>query len=276
MDQNDTVKIGYDIVFYHTIGLMDDVLIRMVKDLLNIKEDYRKVEIFRDAKRYVGCPLIVSFDDVLFVDVRLHFDNRCGMLEKNIFDSIQAFFTIFDNTYGLREDRYKYIMLDLTRLDKKVVYDQVHFGSFISENLTSFDRWRIVYYDCNEAFVRLNKYKNFIKLDKKIRWSSLMEATNFSDLDDIIGTDLLSILEKEELYDKLKEVNSNIDIMLRVDKIVEKEDEYLYICDVASKKAIKDYKNKLVQVMLGKGISKDDISGILQLDGGLDCMNLSK
>ena len=100
MDNNMLIKIGYDVVFYNTIGLMDEVLIRMVKDLLEIGDEYQDIFVFRNDKKYSGCPLVLSFDNELFVDVRLHFDNRCGMMEKHIFESMGAFVTILDNTYS--------------------------------------------------------------------------------------------------------------------------------------------------------------------------------
>lgn len=266
MNNNMLIKIGYDVVFYNTIGLMDEVLIRMVKDLLEIGDEYQDIFVFRNDKKYSGCPLVLSFDNELFVDVRLHFDNRCGMMEKHIFESMGAFVTILDNTYSLREDQYRYVMLDLTRLDSGLLYDVVQLESINSGYSTYVDNWKLVYYDCSEALTRLSKEIDIKTLDRNIRWSALMEATSFEELDHIIDNDLLSIDEKEELYAKLKDVNNNNDIIAKVDKIVELEDEYLYIYDVASKEAVYQYQNNLVRIMLDKGISKDIIISILGVD----------
>lgn len=261
---NDTfIKLGYDIIFYNTIGLIDDVVIRMVRDLLCINVEYKNVNVIRNEFRYGNSCLVICFDNSLFIDIRFNYDNRFGMKDKNMFDSINSFLTIFDNTYDLKEDEYRYVMLDLTKFDNNLLCDEVLFESVNDKEKHSIDNWKIVYYNCNEAYSRF-KHNN-IDCDKIVRWLSLLMVTSFSELDEIIRDDLLSSEERDKLFNNIRNVNCDSDIIFKVDKIIEKEEEYIYLYKNISKYSIMEYKYELVPILYDKGLSKKDISFILQL-----------
>lgn len=258
------VKIGYDIVFEKTIGLMDNVLIRMVKDLLDIKKEYNDICIYRNDERYTDCPLVISFDDRLFVDIKFNFDNRFGMRDNNIRHSFQSYNTILDNTYGVYEANYEYVRLDFSISNNKLIYDRVMFVSFDTAKEYYYDGWKVIFCDYCEAYKQF-KEKGIDKVDNKIRWLSILDASSFSELDNIIADDLLSDLEKQELYDNIRDVKSNKKIIDEINALMNKEEEYSHIYSILSDDLVSKCRNKIITNMLDRGMDKKEISSIVEI-----------
>lgn len=245
---NNIINLGYEIFFYNTLGLMDSVVVRMIKDLLEIGEYYKEVKVFRNDSRYIGCPLVVSFDNKLFVDIRL--DNRYGMKNKNIYNSIYSFVTIFDNSYGVEYNDYMYVRLDFSKNFGSKICDRFVFSNFDS----NYKGIQIFFFDYYEV------YKNFSFYDlsqnsRKNFWLFILNSMSFEKFEKVIVY-LLSVEEREELFSLIDSFNKNIGKELQ--SIIEKEDNYCCVYD-------EYYRDKIINNLLLKGVDKDIIASVFEI-----------
>lgn len=208
MRDGEFIKLGYDDIFYNTIGKIDSIIIKMVMELLNIDFNYNNVHIYRNGGKYISCSLVLVFDSYLYVDVRLGFDNKFGMRKKDIIEGFYSFIDIYDNTYGLDENEYQYVMLCLNNNGGNLLCDVIKLGSNFNDNYLIGNCFKVVYYDCSAVNEILNDNVNIRNIDRKIRWLSLLNVSRFRELDYIIGEDLFSIEEKEALYRRILEISN--------------------------------------------------------------------
>ena len=208
MRDGEFIKLGYDDIFYNTIGKIDSIIIKMVMELLNIDFNYNNVHIYRNGGKYISCSLVLVFDSYLYVDVRLGFDNKFGMRKKDIIEGFYSFIDIYDNTYGLDENEYQYVMLCLNNNGGNLLCDVIKLGSNFNDNYLISNCFKVVYYDCSAVNEILNDNVNIRNIDCKIRWLSLLNVSRFRELDYIIGEDLFSIEEKEALYKRILEISN--------------------------------------------------------------------
>lgn len=184
--------------FYNTIGLVDSIIVKMVVDLLNINmNEYKIVNLFRNGFVYCGTNLVISLDNKIFIDVRVNINSK----NKSFIEGANSFINIFNNTYGLKYYDYKYIMVNFCNLIDGILYDKLVFESNYSYYRN--DNFSIYLYNYKEAYYTFKKNKN-------IRWISLLYVSSYSELDNILGNDLITDEEKKCLYNLLSKYNGII------------------------------------------------------------------
>ena len=126
---NKSFRLCCDNNFYNTIGLVDSILIKMIKDLLEINDNYNNIYVYREDDRYLASSLIVSFDESLFVDIRFNINSHDNIL----FEGMSSYINIFNNTYGLDMKNYKYIMINFVKMDNDILCDNTFLYSSLYE-----------------------------------------------------------------------------------------------------------------------------------------------
>ena len=195
---NKVVRLCYGNNFYNTIGLIDSILIRMVRDLLEIKDKYDNVYIYRNYDRYLASSLIVSFDNILFVDIRFNINSY----DDVIYEGMNSYINIFNNTYGVDVYNYKYVMINFIKMYNDVLCDNI--GLYSSFNDSIGDKFEIFYFNYYGG------YKYFIRdidVGNKIRWLAFLYVDNFTDMDKVIDDKLMLFEEKKEFFNKINIIN---------------------------------------------------------------------
>ena len=217
-------KLSYDVMFKAVFMREKKILLKMIKDILDIKEDISietveimpgyEVEPLSQNKRTFKTDLLIKLNDDTYVNLEINRRSNDDILYRNVLQLSRIYSEVINEGS------------DLVEISKKMLRE-LNFNTFKTysgkpvENiaLCEVESGKVInmlFNICNidiELSRNIMYNKNIEKENRAIKWGALLDSDSTSDIDRIIGKDILSMEEKESLINTIKEVNNDKKIL---------------------------------------------------------------
>ena len=274
-------KLSYDTLFKAVFIREQRVLLKMIKDILNIHDEVDikyievlpgyEVEPLSKEKKTFKTDLLIKLDDNTFINLEI---NRYGgedILSRNILQVSRIYSQIINRGTRIEE------------MSKKIL-KQLNFNTFRTytgkpiENiaLCEIETGKVVSVILSFCNVDIEISKKLVynvgmeKVSKAVRWGAILNATNIKDIDTLLGYDLLEMEEKKSFLDSVK--NVNIDKKIMEDWMFEENARLYYEGGVdyarkkgfeeGTEKGIEDKTIEVIKNMLKEGSTYEFISKV--------------
>ena len=268
----------YDVIFKSVFIRNKDILVKMLKDIFDIKEDNKPTAIagfetlspHKDGKTYRS-DMLVTFSDYSHVLMEMNNQKEDNVIDRNAVNLTRILSQVLGKgTDDMLLKNFRFRGLNFNNFENKsnkpVEYNvicDINTGKMTSE----------IYTFCN---IDLAKCKDLVynedvrKLPKAVRWGAIITQNKISKISNILKEDMLTMEEKERLLNTIKEINDDDKIL--TDWIVESNakmklnSQLNYAEEQGIEKGIeKGKENKVLEViknMLKKGLDYSIISDI--------------
>mgnify|MGYP003292024759 CR=1 FL=1 len=221
-DNNRTISLYSDVIFKAVFKKCERILITMIKDIFELEEDvdnpitivgYESLPINKNGKTYKA-DLVVKLSDKSRILVEMNYSNDEEVIDRNLVQLVRIHSDILPK--GLEDSKLKEYRLKGINFNNfpNTSGDPIEMFAFC--NIKTGNIISMMYSFCN---VDLEKCRNLVydigvsKLPKAVRWGAILKETNINKISDILGKDMLSMEEKKEFIENIKDVNSD-DILL--------------------------------------------------------------
>ena len=219
--------------------------------------------------RELICDYIIKIDDDTDLNIEINRSNYIGLVERNLTYSFKIFYEHFK-----AGDNYK-------EFNKYTLF-QVNFNNYTNYNRKSINRYYIINVDdfrdkltnnfnimnidiakCYDLVYNNNNLEEISDLEK---WSAIIYCKYLEDINSILESGLLSMLEREKFLNDIKEKAKDKDVISGI----KFEDSLDYRFEMVREDAyergtingIEQTKLDVIKSMLGKNMTYQDISDI--------------
>ena len=258
--KGDIIGLNSDVIFKAVFVRNKDVLLKMIKDLFSIDDSinpitivgYETVPSNKSGKTYRS-DLLVILSDKSYVLIEMNNSNGIESIDRNLVQLVRIHGQVLKggtDDMELRKYRLRGINFNNFRNETGKAIDTFAFCNIGTGKIVSF-----IYSFCN---VDIEKCKELVydidvqNLSKSVRWGAIMKEENIEELSNILGEDMLSMEEKEEFLNTIKEVNDDERILN--DWVLEK----------LAETKVKDQINYATSEGIRQGIEKGIEQGIEQ------------
>lgn len=215
-------ELTYDTIFKAVFRKRQEVLIKMIKDIFDIKEDYNNplfiagyesVPLTNNGKTYKS-DILIKLSDNTYISVEMNRRNGNSIISRNIIQMARIYTQINEAgdsdsvipkkiVKGLNINTFKTFA---GKPVEKIALCEVETGKIIS-SLLSF---------CNidVALCRKLVYNLGIEnVSKAIRWGAILQSNSLIEISNILGDDILSMEEKEKFLGTMREITGDERVM---------------------------------------------------------------
>jgi len=267
------MTLASDVLFKKVFFSEGSVLLKMLQDILDIREDSgitiigyetRSNNIF--GKSFRG-DLLVTLSDRTYVSIEMNNSNPKNSLSRNMI-----------HLFRIHSDMLVKGMPD-SELEKYRLY-QLNFDNFRNPSREAIEKYafcslttgkvrNLIYTFC---YVDLEKCRKLVynvnvrEVSKDIRWGAIMTSNDIEEISKLLGEDMLSMEEKDKFLNTVRELNEDEKVVK--DWMWEENDKLRYYNDLEASKeqgieqGIEDKSKEVVINMLNKNMDYETISEI--------------
>lgn len=207
-----------DVIFKAVFLREEKVLLRMIKDILNIKDElkdtltiigYEVPPYQKDGKTNRG-DMLVKLSDDSFVSIEMNAEREGDILSRNIIQMARIYTSLSkkgDENTDIVRKLVSGINLNGFRTFTGKPHEHIALCEIDSGMVVSF---LLSFYNIDIELCKKLLYNvDVSSVDKQVRWGALLCATNTKTMTYIIGDDLMSKEEKKEFIQAVKDVNND-------------------------------------------------------------------
>ena len=267
------MTLASDVLFKKVFFSEGSVLLKMLQDILDIREDSgitiigyetRSNNIF--GKSFRG-DLLVTLSDRTYVSIEMNNSNPKNSLSRNMI-----------HLFRIHSDMLVKGMPD-SELEKYRLY-QLNFDNFRNPSREAIEKYafcslttgkvrNLIYTFCDVDLEKCRKLVynvNVSEVSKDIRWGAIMTSNDIEEISKLLGEDMLSMEEKDKFLNTVRELNEDEKVVK--DWMWEENDKLRYYNDLEASKeqgieqGIEDKSKEVVINMLNKNMDYETISEI--------------
>lgn len=267
------MTLASDVLFKKVFFSEGSVLLKMLQDILDIREDSgitiigyetRPNNIF--GKSFRG-DLLVTLSDRTYVSIEMNNSNPKNSLSRNMI-----------HLFRIHSDMLVKRMPD-SELEKYRLY-QLNFDNFRNPSREAIEKYafcslttgkvrNLIYTFCDVDLEKCRKLVynvNVREVSKDIRWEAIMTSNDIEEISKLLGEDMLSMEEKDKFLNTVRELNEDEKVVK--DWMWEENDKLRYYNDLEASKeqgieqGIEDKSKEVVINMLNKNMDYETISEI--------------
>lgn len=267
------MTLASDVLFKKVFFSEGSVLLKMLQDILDIREDSgitiigyetRPNNIF--GKSFRG-DLLVTLSDRTYVSIEMNNSNPKNSLSRNMI-----------HLFIIHSDMLVKGMPD-SELEKYRLY-QLNFDNFRNPSREAIEKYafcslttgkvrNLIYTFCDVDLEKCRKLVynvNVREVSKDIRWGAIMTSNDIEEISKLLGEDMLSMEEKDKFLNTVRELNEDEKVVK--DWMWEENDKLRYYNDLEASKeqgieqGIEDKSKEVVINMLNKNMDYETISEI--------------
>lgn len=271
------MTLASDVLFKKVFFTEGSVLLKMLQDVLDIKEDSgitiigyetRPNNIF--GKSFRG-DLLVTLSDRTYVSIEMNNSNPKNSLSRNMI-----------HLFRIHSDMLVKGMSD-SELEKYRLY-QLNFDNFRNPSREAIEKYafcslttgkvrNLIYTFCDVDLEKCRKLVynvNVREVSKDIRWGAIMTSNDIEEISKLLGEDMLSMEEKDKFLNTVRELNEDEKVVK--DWMWEENDKLRYYNDLKAseeqgiekgiEQGIEDKSKEVVINMLNEGSDYNFISKI--------------
>ena len=267
------MTLASDVLFKKVFFSEGSVLLKMLQDILDIREDSgitiigyetRPNNIF--GKSFRG-DLLVTLSDRIYVSIEMNNSNPKNSLSRNMI-----------HLFRIHSDMLVKGMPD-SELEKYRLY-QLNFDNFRNPSREAIEKYafcslttgkvrNLIYTFCDVDLEKCRKLVynvNVREVSKDIRWEAIMTSNDIEEISKLLGEDMLSMEEKDKFLNTVRELNEDEKVVK--DWMWEENDKLRYYNDLEASKeqgieqGIEDKSKEVVINMLNKNMDYETISEI--------------
>lgn len=275
------MTLASDVLFKKVFFTEGSVLLKMLQDVLDIKEDSgitiigyetRPNNIF--GKSFRG-DLLVTLSDKTYVSIEMNNSNPKNSLSRNMI-----------HLFRIHSDMLVKGMSD-SELEKYRLY-QLNFDNFRNPSREAIEKYafcslttgkvrNLIYTFCDVDLEKCRKLVynvNVREVSKDIRWGAIMTSNDIEEISKLLGEDMLSMEEKDKFLNTVRELNEDEKVVK--DWMWEENDKLRYYNDLKAseeqgieqgiekgiEQGIEDKSKEVVINMLNKNMDYETISEI--------------
>lgn len=267
------MTLASDVLFKKVFFSEGSVLLKMLQDILDIREDSgitiigyetRPNNIF--GKSFRG-DLLVTLSDRTYVSIEMNNSNPKNSLSRNMI-----------HLFRIHSDMLVKGMPD-SELEKYRLY-QLNFDNFRNPSREAIEKYafcslttgkvrNLIYTFCDVDLEKCRKLVynvNVREVSKDIRWGAIMTSNDIEEISKLLGEDMLSMEEKDKFLNTVRELNEDEKVVK--DWMWEENDKLRYYNDLEASKeqgieqGIEDKSKEVVINMLNKNMDYETISEI--------------
>ena len=267
------MTLASDVLFKKVFFSEGSVLLKMLQDILDIREDSgitiigyetRSKNIF--GKSFRG-DLLVTLSDRTYVSIEMNNSNPKNSLSRNMI-----------HLFRIHSDMLVKGMPD-SELEKYRLY-QLNFDNFRNPSREAIEKYafcslttgkvrNLIYTFCDVDLEKCRKLVynvNVREVSKDIRWEAIMTSNDIEEISKLLGEDMLSMEEKDKFLNTVRELNEDEKVVK--DWMWEENDKLRYYNDLEASKeqgieqGIEDKSKEVVINMLNKNMDYETISEI--------------
>lgn len=267
------MTLASDVLFKKVFFSEGSVLLKMLQDILDIREDSgitiigyetRPNNIF--GKSFRG-DLLVTLSDRTYVSIEMNNSNPKNSLSRNMI-----------HLFRIHSDMLVKGMPD-SELEKYRLY-QLNFDNFRNPSREAIEKYafcslttgkvrNLIYTFCDVDLEKCRKLVynvNVRVVSKDIRWGAIMTSNDIEEISKLLGEDMLSMEEKDKFLNTVRELNEDEKVVK--DWMWEENDKLRYYNDLEASKeqgieqGIEDKSKEVVINMLNKNMDYETISEI--------------
>ena len=267
------MTLASDVLFKKVFFSEGSVLLKMLQDILDIREDSgitiigyetRPNNIF--GKSFRG-DLLVTLSDRTYVSIEMNNSNSKNSLSRNMI-----------HLFRIHSDMLVKGMSD-SELEKYRLY-QLNFDNFRNPSREAIEKYafcslttgkvrNLIYTFCDVDLEKCRKLVynvNVREVSKDIRWGAIMTSNDIEEISKLLGEDMLSMEEKDKFLNTVRELNEDEKVVK--DWMWEENDKLRYYNDLEASKeqgieqGIEDKSKEVVINMLNKNMDYETISEI--------------
>lgn len=267
------MTLASDVLFKKVFFSEGSVLLKMLQDILDIREDSgitiigyetRSKNIF--GKSFRG-DLLVTLSDRTYVSIEMNNSNPKNSLSRNMI-----------HLFRIHSDMLVKGMPD-SELEKYRLY-QLNFDNFRNPSREAIEKYafcslttgkvrNLIYTFCDVDLEKCRKLVynvNVREVSKDIRWGAIMTSNDIEEISKLLGEDMLSMEEKDKFLNTVRELNEDEKVVK--DWMWEENDKLRYYNDLEASKeqgieqGIEDKSKEVVINMLNKNMDYETISEI--------------
>lgn len=271
------MTLASDVLFKKVFFTEGSVLLKMLQDVLDIKEDSgitiigyetRPNNIF--GKSFRG-DLLVTLSDRTYVSIEMNNSNPKNSLSRNMI-----------HLFRIHSDMLVKGMPD-SELEKYRLY-QLNFDNFRNPSREAIEKYafcslttgkvrNLIYTFCDVDLEKCRKLVynvNVREVSKDIRWGAIMTSNDIEEISKLLGEDMLSMEEKDKFLNTIRELNEDEKVVK--DWMWEENDKLRYYNDLKAseeqgiekgiEQGIEDKSKEVVINMLNEGSDYNFISKI--------------
>lgn len=267
------MTLASDVLFKKVFFSEGSVLLKMLQDILDIREDSgitiigyetRPNNIF--GKSFRG-DLLVTLSDRTYVSIEINNSNPKNSLSRNMI-----------HLFRIHSDMLVKGMPD-SELEKYRLY-QLNFDNFRNPSREAIEKYafcslttgkvrNLIYTFCDVDLEKCRKLVynvNVREVSKDIRWGAIMTSNDIEEISKLLGEDMLSMEEKDKFLNTVRELNEDEKVVK--DWMWEENDKLRYYNDLEASKeqgieqGIEDKSKEVVINMLNKNMDYETISEI--------------
>ena len=271
------MTLASDVLFKKVFFTEGSALLKMLQDVLDIKEDSgitiigyetRSSNIF--GKSFRG-DLLVTLSDRTYVSIEMNNSNPKNSLSRNMI-----------HLFRIHSDMLVKGMPD-SELEKYRLY-QLNFDNFRNPSREAIEKYafcslttgkvrNLIYTFCDVDLEKCRKLVynvNVREVSKDIRWGAIMTSNDIEEISKLLGEDMLSMEEKDKFLNTVRELNEDEKVVK--DWMWEENDKLRYYNDLKAseeqgiekgiEQGIEDKSKEVVINMLNEGSDYNFISKI--------------
>lgn len=206
-----------DTIFKSIFIRNEKVLIKMVSDIFDIKEEEKPITVAGfetvaskyDGKTYRG-DILIRLSDYSYVLVEMNNEKEDNVIDRNMVNLIRIHSQVLergDKDSILKDFRLRGLNFNNFKNISGKPVERYAICELESGRIAS-----LIYTFCNICLDKCSKLVYNVdirKLPKAVRWGAIMTKNRIEEISDILGEDMLSMEEKEKLLDTIKEINGD-------------------------------------------------------------------
>ena len=213
-------SLSYDVIFKAVFMKEKDVLLQMIKDILEIDNDIKiedtmvmpgfEVEPFNALKKTFKTDILIKLNDDTYVNLEINKRNNSDILSRNILQVSRIYSNILDKGVGIKELSFKRLkQLNLNTFStytgkeiEHIALCEIESGKVVSEIMRF----------CNVDIAKCAKRTYNVdieRLSKGIRWGAVIKSESIEEMEKLLEGDMLSMEKKEKFLETVKEVNKD-------------------------------------------------------------------
>ena len=211
-------ELFYDVFYKAVFGREQDVLLKKLKIILDIKERYDnpitmigyEIPITRKDSKVNRCDILIELSDDTYIHIEMNKGKDDNILSRNIIQVSRIYGNLRKS--GKKDKELENLRIQQINLNnfkgilgkaiEHIMLCEKESGKIVSEILSF----------CNVNVEKCYKkiYNKDIKdISKAERWGAILKAKSIKELSYMLGGDILSMEEKERFLKTVREVNSD-------------------------------------------------------------------
>ena len=278
VENKKTKLLIYDVIFKAVFEREPSILLKMLKDIFDIKEE---IELSPDPFIFSGLEsppntksgkiyrgdMTVRLNDKSYIIIEMNHRNDKDALDRNMIHLTRVHNSILKSgtpDSELKKYRIRGLNLNNFRNDMDLPIENFALCSLNTHKVVS-----LIYSFCNISFVKCKELVydiNVTNLPNTVRWGAILLEEDIYKISHILGDDMLSMEEKERLLKTIEDVNNDETViqewMLEENARLKYEGEMSYAREEGIEQGSNIKELELIRNMLEEGTDYDFISRV--------------